>query len=234
MKDAHVHITRLPHFLKTATILNSKGYSAVSSACAAWEWPALESLIPVFKDLTLAFGVHPAEIGPNIKADLETWRLYIENHPKSWVGEAGIDKRFSGYAPGEAQEIIFSAQAKVALEYKRPLVIHCVGDYLRVFKILSSLGFPAQDSPIHFHRFQPKLTLLDLIIDWDCFISLHSDSFRSKDMGTFLAQMPKNRIGIETDADESFAKPDTPPEAVAAKLLLELEKTKALLEKYLK
>lgn len=232
MEDSHVHLTRLPHFLETANILKSKGYTAVSSACAPWEWKALESLLPILDNLTLAFGLHPAEIGPNIETDLESWRTFIKKHPKSWVGETGIDKRFPGYEPGEVQEKVLLIQAQVALENKRPLVIHCVGDYLRVFKALSSLGFPAPESPIHFHRFYPKTHLLGPILEWDCFISLHSDSFRSKDMDTFLTHIPNNRIGIETDADESFAQPGTPPEVVANRLLLELGKTKALLEKY--
>src|SRR5574344_256490 len=129
LRDAHVHMTRLPSFIETVSILKSKKVTAVSSACAPWEWPILEKLSHSFENIEAAYGLHPYEIGPNYQKDLEKCLDYLKQNPDSKVGETGIDRRFPGYAPKEEQESVFIFQAKVALELKRPLIIHCVGDH---------------------------------------------------------------------------------------------------------
>lgn len=223
LKDAHVHITRLPNFTQILPILKSANYLAISSACASWEWELLEKISPKFNNIEKAYGLHPMEITNSFQNDLEKCLFFIKNDPNSKVGETGIDRRFPGYAPGEEQEVAFIFQAKMALEYKRPLIIHCVGDYLRLFKILFSLGYPNEDSPIYLHRFIPKKHYLEPILALKCHISLHQDSFKGNDLALFLKNIPEERFEFETDADESFVPKETPPEETAKRLIERLE-----------
>lgn len=223
LRDAHVHMTRLPSFIETVSILKSKKVTAVSGACAPWEWPILEKLSRSFENIEAAYGLHPYEIGSNYQKDLEKCLDYLKQNPDSKVGETGIDRRFPGYAPKEEQESVFIFQAKVALEFKRPLIIHCVGDYLRLFQILSSLGYPSSDAPIHLHRFAAKKHLLEPILSLQCHISLHQDSFKGNDLALFIKNIPEERFEFETDADETFAPKETPPEETANRLIERLE-----------
>ena len=70
LRDAHIHMTRLPSFIETASILKSKKVTAVSSACAPWEWPILEKLSRSFENIEAAYCIRLNWIFSNHQKDL--------------------------------------------------------------------------------------------------------------------------------------------------------------------
>ena len=143
------------------------------------------------------------------------------------VGEAGVDKRYPGYDDG-SQDQIFLAQAGLALELKRDLQIHCVGDYMHMLKLLEEAGFesvaqtdraasaPSREAPRPiFHRFGGDANFVKKALPFGALFSLHEDSFRKKSTATAIKLIPESNVFFETDADESFLEP--------AELLEELE-----------
>ena len=205
MLDSHIHLARLPQAREVCLALKSLGYEAISLACAPWEWAANEKLIPIMgSSMTPTFGLHPFEIG-NAPEDWDTQiSMYLTKYPKAWVGECGIDKRFPGYERGGFQEAVFERQAKIALAYARPLVIHCLGDYRRMFDILENADYPKETSPILLHRFGGDMEAVRRGIQMNALFSIHADSIQKKSTREALREVPQHLLRYETDADESF------------------------------
>lgn len=89
------------------------------------------------KEIRPAFGLHP-QFAQVQQETFERLASFIERNREASVGECGLDKRFDGYALGGAQERAFRFQIGLAKRFNRRLVIHCVGDYKRLFDILKS------------------------------------------------------------------------------------------------
>lgn len=143
MFDFHLHLARFPQVENLVQLMSDHGYSFIAIACEPWEWEKLIHVYHSDSDLKnhLAFGIHPQIAAQVNDSDVMELRKYLEIFPNAQVGEAGLDKRFPGYGEGEAQERIFVAQAKLALELERDLQIHCVGDYGRILRLLKEAGF---------------------------------------------------------------------------------------------
>ncbi len=205
MQDAHLHLTRLPKALEIAECLkNANSYSMVSSACTWEEWGALEKLLEVnCENLFPAFGIHPQEAVRDQNFESKLRRL-LEKYPGAYVGECGLDRRFPGYEAGGLQEKILDRQIRLAVEYKRPLVIHAVGDYRRIFEILSRYGFPDSEIPVMFHRFGGDAEILARVKEFQGVVSIHRSSLQKTSSRNALKNAGNISVCYETDADENF------------------------------
>lgn len=68
-------------------------------------------------------GIHPWYIY-NVHEQIEALRSLMEERVLVAIGEAGVDKRAD--APMSLQQEVFLEQARMAEEYRKPLIIHCV------------------------------------------------------------------------------------------------------------
>ena len=150
MFDFHIHLARLPHPKQLTKLLCDQNYDFIAVACEPWEWNEIAKLKKEFstevKPFKSAYGIHPIVATQVTKDILLKLRKFLENDELAMVGEAGIDKRYPGYDDG-LQDRIFLEQAKLAMEFKRDLQIHCVGDYMRVLKLLEKAGYESAALP---------------------------------------------------------------------------------------
>ena len=231
--DSHIHITRLPYPRELAQELDRKAYTYTAIACEPGEW---KSLWELWQDLdlkskggNLAFGIHPMAIAQATEPHKAELRRILERDSGFMVGETGLDRRFPEYGPGELQEQWFLFQAELALELKRDLQIHCVGDYGRAIALLKQAGFGKTKEgprPI-FHRFGGDAGTARQILAMGGLLSVHPSTLTKKSSRKAVAELPKEVLLFETDADESFVgkffsegEPNTGD--IAQKLLSEL------------
>lgn len=231
MFDFHIHLARLPQKKQLAQLLLERNYDFISVSCEPWEWEEVSQLKKEFsteiKPFKVTYGIHPMIATQATRETLDQLRTHLEEDPLAMVGEAGIDKRYPGYNDG-TQDQIFLAQAGLALELKRDLQIHCVGDYMHVLKLLEEAGFesvaqtdratsaPSREAPRPiFHRFGGDANFVKKALPYGALFSLHEDSFRKKSTAAAIKLIPESNVFFETDADESFLEP--------AELLEELE-----------
>ena len=208
--DNHIHITRLPHPRELAQELDRIGYAYAAVACEPGEW---ETLWKLWLDLdlkskgcNLAFGIHPMAISQATEPHKAELHRFLERDSGFMVGEAGLDRRFPEYGAGELQEQWFTFQAELALELKRDLQIHCVGDYGRAIALLKQAGFGKTKEgprPI-FHRFGGDAGTARQILEMGGLLSVHSSTLTKKSSQKAVAELPKEVLLFETDADESF------------------------------
>lgn len=234
--DSHLHLARLPQPLEMARELHERGYRYKAVACEPWEWKAIDGIWAEASEAGWldgcgrAYGIHPmiaskivVDANPNLEETFAELRRLLENDPHAQVGEAGLDRRYTGYEPGGAQEKVFRRQAEMALELERDLQIHCVGDYGRVIKVLREAGFGAGDSagvragakqprpdssikrprPV-FHRFGGDAGIVKAGLSLGGFFSIHADTLRKKATREALSLIPQANLLFETDADETF------------------------------
>ena len=218
MHDFHLHLARLSNPESIADELNRRGYHYVDVGCEPWEWAKVRDLKRAEVNCTenrAAYGIHPMIADKATEEDFATLRKFLESDPDAQVGEAGLDRRFPGYEPGGVQETVFRRQAELALELGRDLQIHCVGDYMRIVKVLREAGFKtgiAQNNapqnniprPV-FHRFGGDISAVRAGIELGALFSLHADSFRKKSTAAAIASIPPESVRFETDADESYS-----------------------------
>jgi TatD DNase family protein len=231
MFDFHIHLARLPQKKQLAQLLLERNYDFIAVSCEPWEWEEVSQLKKEFsteiKPFKVTYGIHPMIATQTSRETLAQLRTRLEEDPFAMVGEAGIDKRYPGYNDG-TQDQIFLAQAGLALELKRDLQIHCVGDYMHVLKLLEEAGFesvaqtdratsaPSREAPRPiFHRFGGDANFVKKALPYGALFSLHEDSFRKKSTAAAIKLIPESNVFFETDADESFLEP--------AELLEELE-----------
>ena len=212
--DSHLHLARLPQPLELAEELHKRGYRYTAVACEPWEWKTVDKIWAEaseagwFEGCGRTYGIHPmiaSEMAadPNLEGAFAELRLLLENDALAQVGEAGLDKRYAGYEPGGAQELVFRRQAELALELGRDLQIHCVGDYGRIVKVLRETGFGARPRPV-FHRFGGDAGIVKAGISLGALFSIHADTLRKKATREALSLIPRDNLLFETDADETF------------------------------
>lgn len=250
MFDFHLHLARLPQPEQLARLLAGQNYDYIAIACEPWEWAKVRDLNRAgvnsaennraernrSKKNRAAFGLHPMIAEKVTEEDFATLRKFLESDPDAQVGEAGLDRRFPGYEPGGVQESVFKRQAELALELGRDLQIHCVGDYMRVVKVLRQTGFKASPHgnstatvnaprPV-FHRFGGDVSAVRAGIELGAIFSLHKDSFRKKSTVAAIPLIPADSVRFETDADESYC----PTTEIAEVLIKDLGDVQRLYE----
>ena len=208
--DSHIHLGRLPCPSHLARVLAQAGYAYNAVACEPQEWEPLWDIWQAeglkSRGCNLSFGIHPMAIAQAQERHKPMLRNVLERDGKFQVGETGLDRRFPEYGAGEQQERWFVFQAELALELKRDLQIHCVGDYGRAVKLLRQVGFgkgTAASRPI-FHRFGGDAGTARQILDMGGLVSVHRSSLEKKSSRAAIAELPAESLLFETDADESF------------------------------
>ena len=213
MIDLHIHLARLPYKEQLTQLLLDRHYDFIAIACEPWEWKDVSFLKKRFstgvRPFKVAYGIHPMIATQANDGMFDDLRGFLQQDGNAMVGEAGIDKRYPGYDDG-TQDQVFLKQAELALEFRRDLQIHCVGDYMRVLRLLTKAGFP-QDEPWLskaprpiFHRFGGDVSFIKRALPYGALFSLHADSFRKKSTAATIPLIPHERVFFETDADETF------------------------------
>lgn len=105
-------------------------------------------------DRLISTGIHPWEITDNHEELLAVVREAAGHRNTIAIGECGLDFLKSTATP-EVQEQIFIAHARLAEEYKKPLIIHCVKAFDRLIA-LRKIIVPQQPWIIHGFRGKPQ------------------------------------------------------------------------------
>ena len=208
--DAHFHLSLLENPAEILKEMMLVGYSGESSACFPEYWEKELKLLKGNKQIRLALGVHPSRASEISAFQLKKLESLLTENKEISVGECGLDKRFPGYK--DIQESVFRFQVQLAKRLNRPLILHVVSDYVRLFQILKEEAFPG-DLKILLHRFSGDASILKWSSDFYAFFS----NPKHKEI------ISEDKLLIETDADNSFVPKNTNPKETVQKMLSVLE-----------
>jgi TatD DNase family protein len=119
-----------------------------------------------------------------------------------FVGECGLDKKVD--IDFEEQIRVFKAQAFIAEEYRRPLIIHCVKAYNEVFEFHKKLH---PEMPWIMHGYRGNVQTTQLLGKRGIFFSFGKSLFdeSSKSIES-LKCLPMEKIFFETDEFDGSVK----------------------------
>ena len=144
-----------------------------------------------------ALGLHPHQAAETGDRDLADLRGLLE-HPKAVaVGETGLD-HYRDYAPRDRQLELFRAQAQLAAELRKALVVHSRAAEAETTAVLADV--PA-DLPVVLHCFS-STALLAPALERDWYVSFAGNVTypKASELRTAAAKIPRNRLLAETDA----------------------------------
>jgi TatD DNase family protein len=126
----------------------------------------------------------------------------IEFDHVCFVGECGLDKKVD--IDFEEQIRVFKAQAFIAEEYRRPLIIHCVKAYNEVFELHKKLH---PEMPWIMHGYRGNVQTTQLLGKRGIFFSFGKSLFdeSSKSIES-LKCLPMEKIFFETDEFDGSVK----------------------------
>jgi TatD DNase family protein len=140
-------------------------------------------------------GIHPHEAGATTEADIDELRRLLA-HPKAVaVGETGLDY-YRDYAPRGAQEALFERQLALAVETRKPVVIHTrAADDDTLARLREHSG----DVVLHCFSSPP---LLEPALEHGWYVSFAGNvTYKNAyDLRAAARRVPPERLLVETDS----------------------------------
>lgn len=110
------------------------------------------------------------------------------------IGEIGIDRSIA--TPIEEQISWFTEQVKLAKQYNKPIIIHCVKAYADFLQIRKHE--PATH-PWIFHGFNANIDIAKKLLQTQCYLSFGEHLTHSEKLQNTFKQIPISQIFLETD-----------------------------------
>ena len=168
---------------------------ALAAAAARAEWPALIAARTRHTSLRVALGVHPwhiAAAGP-----LEETVAALADAPADAIGEIGLDSRHAGAPDSAAQYAWCRAQCALAVERGLPVVLHIVGDWEGLFRLLKE--FPGLTGLVHGFAGNAFLAQ-EILRKTQLHLSFGTALLRpNSPLAALTATLPTERLLVESD-----------------------------------
>jgi TatD DNase family protein len=168
------------------------------------DWPAVAELAGRHPDLIQpSFGYHPWYIRERTADWREHLQRYLERIPGAAVGEIGLDRWKPGL-PYDDQEAVFTAQWQLACERHRPVTIHCLRAWGRLFDLLRAEPPHPRGFLLHSYggplEMVPSLARLGAYFGFPGYF-LHARKVRQR---AAFRGVPPDRLLVETDAPDQL------------------------------
>jgi len=189
-QDAHIHIQDAD-----SSVLQTEDVGRFFCCATSYaDWQIVKSFSEKDDRVIPFVGIHPWYIKTQDDVDgyEERLREALINCACG-VGEVGLDGTDKA-SPSEWQEEIFRISLMIAKDLKRPVLIHCVKRWDRLFAHLEQVG--AHNLRFCVHGFTASREILDRIIALGGYVSL---SFRGIEKINRLVAVPEDKLLIETD-----------------------------------
>lgn len=154
-----------------------------------------------------AFGYHPWAI---MEEEVEENLSFIRDHIKGCValGEIGLDYKIK--VKKDLQWKVFGELLDIALEFNKPIIIHCRYSPRHAFNMVREKGIKRAV----FHWYSGPLDLLDEILKKGYFISATPALIYSPPHQEAIKKAPLERILLETDSPVSYQGKEARPKDV--------------------
>jgi TatD DNase family protein len=145
-------------------------------------------------------GVHPHRAA-DYDEDTDAMLRALAAEPEVVAaGEAGLDY-FRDFSPRDDQRRAFEAQLQIGIDCGKPLFLHLRDAHEDFHAILKGVRDQLADAVVH--CFTGSREELHAYLDLDCYIGITGwicDERRGTHMKEYLADIPRDRLMIETDA----------------------------------
>jgi len=211
--DTHAHLDELPDLPQALEEARKVGVEAIVAVgmdlTSNRRTLAIASEYPGF--VFAAIGYHPWEIRPDEVS--ETLAFIDENLGRSVaLGEVGLD--YKARVKKELQREVFGRLIEMALRHRRPLILHCRYSHRRVLSMVREAGV----KEAVFHWYTGPLELLEEILEAGYYISATPALTYSPPHRAAVAEVPIDRLLLETDTPVAYRGLEARPHHVALTL----------------
>ena len=145
-----------------------------------------------------SIGIHPWYINESrVEEDLQIMEEKIQLQNCLALGECGLDKRIE--IPIEIQKQVFEKQLRLAIKYKKPVILHCVSAYQEIIEIKKRLQV---DFPMIIHGFSKNKQVAKSLLDNGFYLSFGKYLLRNLELESVFASVPNDKFFLETDTME--------------------------------
>ena len=155
-------------------------------------WNIGDPAFPVPENCFFSAGIHPWDVG---KYELAAFAPLFDSPRCLAIGECGLDRTSETALP--LQMKVFEAQIAESVRRDKPLMIHCVRCFPELLRLKAALDADAPVWVIHGFR-GTKRKAFDLL-DAGCTLSFGAGLLRDAGNMEYFAEIPLDRILIETD-----------------------------------
>ena len=155
-------------------------------------WNIREPEAAVPEDVFFSAGIHPRDAG---KYDLVLFAPLFDSPRCLAIGECGLDRTAESALP--LQMKVFEAQIAEAARRHKPLLVHCVRCFPELLRLKSASDGSVPAWVIHGFR-GAKRKAFELL-DAGCMLSFGAGLLRDAGNMDYFAEIPLDRILIETD-----------------------------------
>jgi TatD DNase family protein len=142
-----------------------------------------------------SIGIHPKDIlADSIENQLQWLQSHISENCFA-IGECGLDSFVQTTRP--VQEDIFLRQIKIANDFRKPLIIHCVRKF---YEVISFRKETKQAMVIH--GFNKKRSIAEDLLKNNFHLSFGKAVLYNLSLQEILKTVPLDRLFLETDNDD--------------------------------
>ena len=151
-------------------------------------------------ELFATAGAHPHHAVDYTDQTDRLLRELAAEHEVVAVGETGLDY-FRDFSPRDLQRDVFKRQLQIGVDFGKPMFLHMRDAHEDFYSILRE--YRDQLAQVVVHCFTGTRAELHQYVELDCHIGITGwicDERRGTHMKEFLAEIPINRLMLETDA----------------------------------
>lgn len=206
--DAHLHLQDKRLRTELRSVIARARQRGVElffcNATSEKDWIRVLELGQSISGVVPFIGIHPWYADSATEGWEKRFSMILEEH-SCGVGETGLDKRCP--VDFTRQVALFKAHVHLALQYHRPLVVHCVRSWGAVVDILEQEFTGPGSPPVMLHSYSGSVETMRRLVKAGAYISfstrlLGRDEARLKKV---LVETPVERILLETDSPDQLA-----------------------------
>lgn len=145
-----------------------------------------------------SIGIHPWKIKEEcVEEELVFLESKLSNDNCLAIGECGLDRRIA--IPLEIQILVFEKQLKLAEQYKKPVIIHCVAAFQEAIEIKNRLKVSV---PMVIHGFSKNQQVAKQLLDAGFYLSFGKYLLRNPELEAVFKFVPNDKFLLETDTCE--------------------------------
>ncbi len=201
MTDVHCHLTHRPFSDKRDVVIKEARKAGVRIIIDSVTDPSLwETEIRRDEEgIYVSLGIHPQSVTErDFSSELELLGLLAGNPKTAAIGEIGLDT-IKNITDIKTQSKVFLAQIEIAVSEKIPVIIHCLGQYDLLLKILKN---KKPSVPLILHRYSGGDGQVKAFSSLGCFFSIGGNVLNpdGKRLANSVLKIPDELIVAETDA----------------------------------
>ncbi len=205
--DAHLHLQDQRLQAQLPSVIARAGQKGVGrffcNATSEDDWTKVIALAGTIPEVIPFIGIHPWYADSVAKGWRERLCLLLEQQ-SCGVGETGLDKRCP--VDFTRQVALFKAQVDLALQYHRPLVVHCVRSWGPVVDIIEQEFAGESAPPVMLHSYSGSVETMRRLVTAGAYISFSTRLLGrdEKKIKKVLVETPVERILLETDSPDQL------------------------------